>query len=85
MNILEILADVLGLFGPPIANNDRSAVGESPIERKVALFWRRLGFLLLLLAGMAALYVYGVKHHLAPASPLPPSACASWCHASAHG
>ena len=65
MNILQIVVDVLTSFGPIREDNDRSIVGESPLEESVSRFWHRLGLVLLLAAGTAILYVWVLRPTLA--------------------
>jgi hypothetical protein len=68
MNIFEILGEFLAYFGPSSADNDRSIVGESPMEREISRFWRRVGLMLLLGMSIAALYVWLIRPRLAPST-----------------
>ena len=68
MNILQIVVDVLTSFGPIREDSDRSIVGESPLEESVSRFWHRFGFVLLLAAVAAILYVWVLRPHLATLS-----------------
>ena len=73
MNILEIVLDILTAWGPPRADNDNSIVGQSPIEQGVSRFWQRIGFILLLAAAAAALYVWVISPRLSHSASQPTS------------
>lgn len=50
MNLLEFLLDLAwSLFHPPRPDHDRSIVGQSPVDRKVARFWKIAGTIALAL------------------------------------
>lgn len=56
MNLIEIVADVLGLIGSPQADHDRSIVGESPMERGIRRFWKTVVIVLVVAVVAIALY-----------------------------
>ncbi len=55
MSILEILADVLHVLLPLRPDNDRSIVGESPMDRRASRFWKIAGVVLAVLAVIFAI------------------------------
>lgn len=78
MNIFELIFEVvsgltdfgvglLDSFGSKRSDNDRSIVGESPMEQDLARFWRRVGLLLLLAGLIAALCIWVISPLIARA------------------